>query len=209
MKSMELSLPFGPWTEIASADWNGIPTSVYSNSDKKILVIAFPQSPVQAQSSASLAQKPGVLVLMKKPLVVEGSMGVVEKFLQNQKRDLTFVEKTVERKRFNYLFLEAKPYFIEFRKEELAKVVKEQHSELEALARITADVASNYNCKTRGLNEAEPGAIENLLGDPLSLFLFGGVKGKVFSAQEEKKMLLGFSSDDHSPLELTHADVHT
>ena len=214
---MELSLPFGPWKEIASSEWNGVPTSLYMNSDKIILVVAFPQAQQEPQADESMkedarafgAQKPGVLVLMKKPLVVEGTAGTIEKFLQNQKRDLTFVEKTVEKKRFRYLILEAKPFFIEFRKEELAKAVKEQYGEIEALARITSDVAANYGCKTRGLDEAEEAAGENLLGDPLSLFLFGGVKSKLLSTSEEKKMLVGFGTENRDAVEMSAAELQT
>ncbi|HIH20348.1 TPA: hypothetical protein HA244_03715 [Candidatus Micrarchaeota archaeon] len=208
---MELSLPHGPWKEMASADWNGVPTSIYVNPEKIILVVAFPPASLAKEKSAAeiLAQeKPGVLVLMRKPLVLDGSLGVVDKFLQQQKRDLTFIEKTVERRRFRYLLLEAKPAFLEFKKEELAKTVKEQYSELESLAKITEDVAANYGCSALDLNKAEDGASENLLGDPVSLFLFGSTKTKAH-AEEQHNVVLGFASADNEQVELPPGELRS
>ena len=210
---MDLDLPFGPWKEIASADWNGIPTGIYANPEKLLLVVAFPKEPANgngngnAKPSPVPAGKQGVLVLLKKPLFLEGSAAGVEKFVQGQMRDLSLVSKVVDKKHFTFVLLEAQPFFVEFRKEELVKAVKEQYDEIKSLAQLAFDVARSYGCRARELGETEESVGENLLGDPMMLFALGGFKTKkLFSALDEKKAVLGFSPDgtqvDVSPSEM-------
>ncbi|MEM4255054.1 MAG: hypothetical protein QXR53_01860 [Candidatus Norongarragalinales archaeon] len=214
---MELDLPFGPWKEIASADWNGVPTGVYANSEKLLLMVAFSKEPPsegkgkkQGEESALPelpSGKQGVLVLLKKPLFLEGPGGSVEKFLQNQTRDLSLVSKVLDKRHYTYVLLEAQPFFVEFRKEELVKAVKAQREEVEALAKITFDVARSYGCRARELDKTEEGVSENLLGDPVSLFAFSGFKGRQSSSQlQEKKSVLGFGADGQQ-VEISPAEM--
>jgi len=208
---MELDLPFGPWKEIASAEWNGVPTGIYANTEKLLLMVAFSKEPAPEErkkekpiekpnEKSGLPELPsgkqGVLVLMKKPLFLEGSASSIEKFVQGQTRDLSVVSKVIDKKHYTYVFLEAQPFFVEFRKEELVKAVKEQHEEIGALAKMVFDVARNYGCRARELDTTEDSISENLLGDPITLFAFGGLKSKqLFSSLEEKKAVLGFTAE--------------
>ena len=211
---MDLDLPFGPWKEIASADWNGIPTGVYANPEKLLLVVAFPKEQSagngNAKPSALIpAGKQGVLVLLKKPLFLEGSASGVEKFMQGQLRDLSLVSKIVDKKHFTFVLLEAQPFFVEFRKEELVKAVKEQYDEIKSLAKLAFDVARSYGCRARELGETEESVSENLLGDPVMLFALGGFKTKkMFSALDEKRTVVGFSPDG-AQVEVSSSEMQT
>ncbi|MFH1056489.1 MAG: hypothetical protein V1717_01680 [Candidatus Micrarchaeota archaeon] len=214
MTRMELNLPSGPWKEIASADWNGTPVGIYLNPDKTILVLAFSK---ETQASEEGGKK-NVLLFLRKPLFLEGSGESVEKFLQSQKRDLSFVEKIVvekivAKKQFRYVLLEAQPSFVEFKQDKMAKAVKEQQEELDSLVKVTMDVAVNYGCRARELSKVDESASEYLFGDPLTLLFLGSGRQaggkKMFTAFEEKKIPIGFAVDGGDVLEVSPMEMQT
>jgi len=192
---MELSLPFGPWKEIASADWNGVPTGFYVNQEKEMLVMAFSGKEGEKEGKE---KPPGVLILLLQPILIEGN---AEKFLESQKRDLTFIEKTAEKQKYKFLLLQSQPFFVNYKQEELARAVKEEHDELDSLLRITQDVAGNYGCRATPLGKCDDSVAESFYGDPLSMFTLGSakMKGMAFAEGELKKVLMGFSqTQSHS-----------
>jgi hypothetical protein len=138
--------------------------------------------------------------LLLQPVLIEGS---TEKFLENQKRDLTFIEKTAERQRYKFLLLQSQPFFVNYKQEELARAVKEEHEELDSLMRITQDVAGNYGCRATPLSKCEDVVAESFYGDPMTMFTLGSakMKGMSFAGNEGKKVLMGFSQTQAHPSE--------
>ncbi|MFH0922548.1 MAG: hypothetical protein V1811_00645 [Candidatus Micrarchaeota archaeon] len=152
---MELNLPNGPWKTIASAKWNDHPLSIYLNAKHELLMVVFDKS----------GGKKGSLLLMKKAFLIE--TGELDKFVDSNKHDLTFLTRLSDGTKTRFLLVDVTPKYVTYNQQELMKAVKEQHMELDALTKITQDLARSCNVKISELNKDNA---DFLLGDPFSLF---------------------------------------
>src|SRR3989338_2030166 len=152
---MDFNLPFGPWKKVFSGKWNDFPIEVHLNKDKELMLLAF-SGEKPGESDIDKSPKEGdkenkVLVLIVKPLLLEGN---ADEFLKSQKRDFTFLEKTIDKKTFKYLLLQAQPFLVEWQQDEIAKAIREERAEIEGLTKVTVDVAANFKCRTTDLSKA-------------------------------------------------------
>lgn len=179
----DVSLPFGPWSRIASAQWSGHPVSVYTNAENLVLLTVFDKTDEKVN---------GILVLLKRPLLVDGR---TDAFATSQKKELTFVEKISSGKRVKFLLLEATPYYVPYNQSELVSAMQRQHQELEGSTRIVMDAGATFDFQVREPTPRDP-EMEVLFGDPLTLFsLSGAPHESAPSAPKAGRLLLGLDAD--------------
>ncbi|MBI5036386.1 hypothetical protein HZC09_03505 [Candidatus Micrarchaeota archaeon] len=159
----ELSLPFGPWRKLASAEWGGHPLSVYVNNESLIMLTVFDKSGDNVT---------GMLVLLKKPLVLDGS---TDAFSSSQKRELVFLEKRSPDYHVKFLLVEATPYYVPYSQQELIATLQRQHQELQGLTKVLIDTASEFDIKVKELTPVDSKTLELLTGDPFTLFSLSGI----------------------------------
>ncbi len=157
---MQLDLPFGPWNKIVSGTWAAYPLTIYQNPDKVLLLVMFDKEADKVK---------GLLVLMRKALVVEGDLA---KFLISQKRELTLIEKFSKDYIARFLLVGASPAYITYTQSGLVRAVRVQYGELEALTKIAADVATTYGIASKELKDATEEQAQILLGDPFALLAY-------------------------------------
>ncbi len=170
---MQLDLPFGPWTKMVSGTWAAYPITIYQNPDKVLLLVLFDKEKDNAK---------GLLVLMRKALVVEGDLS---KFLVSQKRELTLIEKFSKDYVARFLLVGASPAYVAYSQAALVRAVRVQYGELEALSKIAIEVASTYGVSSKELKDAPEEQAQILLGDPFALLAYSPLpQGGTFSARE-------------------------
>jgi len=158
----ELSLPFGPWNRVASAQWTGHPLSVYSNAENVVMLTVFDKTEKNIN---------GMLVLLKKPLLVEGK---TDAFAASQPRELTIIEKLSAGKHVKYLLLESTPYYVPYTQADLIKVIQRQHAEIAGLTKVLFSASASFDFKVTELHP-DDAQTEALLGDPFTLFALSSI----------------------------------
>ncbi|MBI5225757.1 hypothetical protein HY994_00775 [Candidatus Micrarchaeota archaeon] len=158
----ELSLPFGPWTRLASAQWTGHPLSVYVNAENMVMLTVFDKSEKNIN---------GMLVLLKKPLLVEGK---TESFAATQQREITLIEKLSAGRHVKYLLLESTPYYVPYTQADLIKVIQRQYAEISGLTKVLFTASASYDFKVTELHPNDT-QTEALLGDPFTLFALSSI----------------------------------
>lgn len=181
---MELNLPNGPWKTVASAKWNDHPLSIYANNKHELLIVIFDKS----------SGKKGALLLMKKVFSIDS--GELDRFINSNKHDLTFLTRVSEGTRSRFLLVDVSPKFVTYNQQELFKAVKQQHLELEALAKIAQDLA--HACSVK-LSELTKESADFLLGDPFSLFALSqqtaASRGQAQSVLQQVRVLFGLQKN--------------
>ncbi len=160
---MQLDLPFGPWTKIISGQWGTYPLTIYQNPEKLLLLVLFEKEGDKLK---------GLLVLMKKALVVEGDLS---KFLVSQKRELTLIEKFSKDFVARFLLVGSSPAYVDYSQAALVNAVRVQYGELQALSKIASEVASTYDVSARDLKDASDEQAQILLGDPFAMLAYSPV----------------------------------
>ncbi|MFH1779759.1 MAG: hypothetical protein ABH803_01280 [Candidatus Micrarchaeota archaeon] len=160
---MELNLPYGPWKSLVSATWNEHPLSIYLNPEKTMLLVVFDKQD---------SENKGVLVLLRKPFLLEGN---TSEMMQNQKKDLTIIEKIVDGQTIVFALLDATPKYLPYSQAELFKTLKEQNLELEGTSKVFMDISKGFSIKATPLNKCAENVSETLYGDPFTLFASPGV----------------------------------
>ncbi|PIO06285.1 hypothetical protein COT29_01730 [Candidatus Micrarchaeota archaeon CG08_land_8_20_14_0_20_59_11] len=180
-----MDFPNGPWNKTAVAQWAGHPVTIYQNAEKILLMLVFDEADDKSVK--------GLLVLMKKPFLVEGSP---DAFAEAQSRSLVVVQKVSREAKRTFLLVEATPAYIEYSQAKLFDSVRAGCDELEALGKIVADIASVHGTKATELRRVPPEIGDALTGDPLLLFLMPA-SGVAAGAPTEaaKIMLLGTDAD--------------
>ncbi|MBI2445060.1 hypothetical protein HYV43_01595 [Candidatus Micrarchaeota archaeon] len=158
----ELSLPYGPWNRLASAQWTGHPLSVYVNAENMVMLTVFDKSEKNIN---------GMLVLLKKPLLVEGK---TDAFAATQPRELTLIEKLSAGRHVKYLLLESTPYYVPYTQADLIKVIQRQYAELTGLSKVLFTASASFDFKVTELHPNDP-QTEALLGDPFTLFALSSI----------------------------------
>lgn len=158
----ELSLPYGPWTRLASAQWTGHPLSVYANAENMIMLTVFDKSEKNIN---------GMLVLLKKPLLVEGK---TDALTAAQQRELTLIEKRSAGRHVKYLLVESTPYYVPYTQEELIKVIQRQYEEISGLTKVIFAASASFDFKVTELHP-DDAHTEALLGDPFTLFALSSI----------------------------------
>ncbi len=193
----ELSLPFGPWTRLASAQWTGHPLSVYVNSENVVMLTVFDKSEKNIN---------GMLVLLKKPLLVEGK---TDAFAATQQRELTLIEKLSAGRHIKYLLLESTPYYVPYTQADLIKVIQRQYAEMAGLTKVVFSASASFDFKVTELhpNDAQT---EALLGDPFTLFALSSITPSetvaVPSNRRLARLALGIDASGQS-VDVTPADT--
>src|SRR3989338_3760584 len=155
----ELTLPFGPWKKIISADWNGRPLSVYVNPETLLLLTMFDKD--------DTGNVKGLLVLLKKPFVLEGS---TDAFSSSQKRELVFIEKRSPDYHVHFLLVESTPYYIPYSQSDMVQTIQRQYQELAGLSKVLLDAALTFDVTIRELSPLDTKTMDLLIGDPFTLF---------------------------------------
>lgn len=192
----ELSLPYGPWTRLASAQWTGHPLSVYVNAENMVMLTVFDKTEKNIN---------GMLVLLKKPLLVEGK---TDAFAATQPRELTIIEKLSAGRHIKYLLLESSPYYVPYTQADLIKVIQKQYAEISGLTKILLSASASFDFKVTELhpNDAQT---EALLGDPFTLFALSSItpSGSVAVASNRRllRLLLGLDASAQ-PVEVGLSD---
>lgn len=158
----ELSLPFGPWNRVASAQWTGHPLSVYVNAENVVMLTVFDKTEKNIN---------GMLVLLKKPLLVEGK---TDAFAATQPRELTIIEKLSAGRHIKYLLLESSPYYVPYTQADLITVIQRQYAEITGLTKVLLSASASFDFKVTELHPNDP-QTEALLGDPFTLFALSSV----------------------------------
>ncbi|VVB67064.1 Uncharacterised protein [Candidatus Norongarragalina meridionalis] len=186
-----MDFPNGPWNKIAVAQWAGHAVTIYQNSEKILLMLVFDEAEDKSVK--------GLLVLMKKPFLVEGNP---DAFAEAQSRSLVVVQKVSREAKHTFLLVEATPVYTEYSQAKLFDAVRNGCDELEALGKVVADIASVHGTKATELRRVPPEIGDSLTGDPLLLFLMpaSGVGAPLTEAA--KMMLLGTESDG-KPVEVS------
>jgi len=181
-----VDFPNGPWNKIAVAQWAGHPVTIYQNAEKILLMLVFDEAEDKSVK--------GLLVLMKKPFLVEGSP---DAFAEAHSRSLVVVQKVSREAKHTFLLVEATPIYIEYSQAKLFDSVRQGCDELEALGKIVADIASVHGTKATELRRLPPEIGDALTGDPLLLFLMPASSSAAGNASEEaaRMMLLGTESE--------------
>ena len=181
-----MDFPNGPWNKIAVAQWAGHPVTIYQNAEKILLMLVFDEAEDKSVK--------GLLVLMKKPFLVEGNP---DAFAETQSRSLVIVQKVSREAKHTFLLVEATPIYTEYSQAKLFDSVRAGCDELEALGKVVADIASVHGTKATELRRLPPEIGDALTGDPLLLFAMPASGPAAGSAPSEaaKMMLLGTESD--------------
>ncbi|MDP2717365.1 MAG: hypothetical protein Q8P02_01340, partial [Candidatus Micrarchaeota archaeon] len=133
----DVSLPFGPWKRIATAQWTGHPVSVYVNAENLVLLTVFDKRDGDVR---------GLLCLLKKPLLVDGR---TDAFSASNKRDLTLVERISSDKRVKYLILDSTPYYVPYTQSDLVATLNRQYQELAGVSKVLMDAAATFDFSVR------------------------------------------------------------
>ena len=167
---MQLDLPMGPWTRLVSAQWGDYPLAIYQNPDKLMLLALF-------EKDAEMVK--GALVFLKKGFLLEGDPS---KFSISQRRDMTLMYKYSKDQLTKYLLIGSSPMYIEYALDSLIKAVNEQYSELDNLSRATVEILKGYDCKATEFRILPEEKLQQVLGDPFSLFGIFATSGGVAPA---------------------------
>ncbi len=177
---MQLDLPFGPWSKMASAHWGDYPLTIYQNPDKEMLLALFEKDSDKVK---------GVLTYLKKGFVVEGDPS---KFLPSQRRDLVLISKYSREHSGTYLLVSSSPTYIEYNQDSLVKAITAQHAELEASAKVTIEIMKGFDCRATDFKAVPADRLSGLLGDPFSIFSFFSLSpGGQAAAPSSARCMLG------------------
>ncbi len=193
----ELSLPYGPWTRLASAQWTGHPLSVYVNAENMVMLTVFDKTEKNIN---------GMLVLLKKPLLVEGK---TEAFAATQQRELTIIEKLSAGRHVKYLLLESTPYYVPYTQAELIKVIQRQYAEIMGLTKVIFTASASFDFKVTELHPHDA-QTEALLGDPFTLFALSSITPSesvaVPTGRRMVRLVLGVDAAGQ-PVDVPPADI--
>jgi|GEM_PF-980959 len=180
---MDLELPYGPWTRLASAEWGGFPVGLYVNSDKVLMLILYERHGDDAA---------GMLVSLKKVFVTDLDL---TKTLQTQKREMTLIAKASMEGTTRFLMVGSTPAYCSYSQEALVEAMGKQMGELRALTQFTQDLAQAYKANAKELASASDEEVQQLLGDPfLLLALYNPSATRGEETKSSAKIPIGLNS---------------